>query len=362
MRLPHALPILCLVIGSTLGACASDEPAADAETSAPDGTQLDDADASEPDTTPDTAAPELVEPETVADTAPDIAIDTSPVDTTTAEVSTAECERDSDCGPAPSCKRHVCDAGVCTVANAPDGISCNREACLYEEACLAGECTGGEPSPSCSELECGKDSCGRSCGTCGAGKSCVEGACLELGCAPGVKRVFVTSQSYDGALDAAGGVEDGHGLEGGDALCALVAEAAGLQGNWRAWLSADGVDAIDRIDNVGPWHSMAPFCPEVFPTRAAITVYGPEVAIDYDERGKPATDTTVWTGTGEDGRSDGLDCEGWTRPFSTAGGFQFEEGLVGVARPSAGLDQPEYWTSFVSNPCHFENALYCFEQ
>src|SRR6187399_120918 len=43
------------------------------------------------------------------------------------------------------------------------------------------------------------------------------------------------------------------GLEGADAICQKLAEAAGSSGKtWRAYLSAEGVNAKDRI-GAGPW-------------------------------------------------------------------------------------------------------------
>ena len=47
------------------------------------------------------------------------------------------------------------------------------------------------------------------------------------------------------------------GLDGADAHCAMLAGAAGSSGKtWRAYLSADGVNARDRIGS-GPWYNAA---------------------------------------------------------------------------------------------------------
>jgi hypothetical protein len=55
------------------------------------------------------------------------------------------------------------------------------------------------------------------------------------------------------------GVGDGAnlgGLEGADAHCAKLAEAAGSTGKtWKAYLSAEGVNAKDRI-GAGPWQNL----------------------------------------------------------------------------------------------------------
>ena len=59
---------------------------------------------------------------------------------------------------------------------------------------------------------------------------------------------FVTS------VDPGSGGDLG-GLEGADAHCAALAEAAGVSGRtWAAYLSTSTVDARDRIGS-GPWHN-----------------------------------------------------------------------------------------------------------
>ena len=46
------------------------------------------------------------------------------------------------------------------------------------------------------------------------------------------------------------------GLEGADAHCQQLAETAGASGEWHAYLSAEGVNARDRIGS-GPWSNAA---------------------------------------------------------------------------------------------------------
>ena len=61
---------------------------------------------------------------------------------------------------------------------------------------------------------------------------------------------FVTSQN-----PGSGG--DFSGLEGADAYCGQLAEAAGVTGRtWRAYLSTSTENARDRIGD-GPWHNAA---------------------------------------------------------------------------------------------------------
>lgn len=58
---------------------------------------------------------------------------------------------------------------------------------------------------------------------------------------------FITSEGLDGGNLG--------GLEGADAHCSALAEAAGVSGKtWRAYLSTSSVDARDRIGS-GPWYN-----------------------------------------------------------------------------------------------------------
>ncbi len=72
--------------------------------------------------------------------------------------------------------------------------------------------------------------CSIGCGDSGGGDDpifplCNGGVCIK---APGPKIVFVTESRYDGNLG---------GLAGADAICQGEAEAAGLRGTFKAWLS-----------------------------------------------------------------------------------------------------------------------------
>ena len=56
-------------------------------------------------------------------------------------------------------------------------------------------------------------------------------------------------------MAAVEGIHDLGGLEGADAHCQALAEAAGAgDKTWRAYLSTDSLNARDRIGN-GPWHN-----------------------------------------------------------------------------------------------------------
>src|SRR5262245_46996381 len=58
------------------------------------------------------------------------------------------------------------------------------------------------------------------------------------------KRVFVSEASHHGDLG---------GPAGADRLCGEAASAAGLGGEWTAWVSTAEVNAIQRVSE-GPWY------------------------------------------------------------------------------------------------------------
>ena len=81
-------------------------------------------------------------------------------------------------------------------------------------------------------------------------------ACLAAGAAAaqeeGQPSFFITSTGLGQGADLGG-------LEGADAHCQSLAEAAGLEGTaWRAYLSTQGEDAVNARDRIGsgPWHNV----------------------------------------------------------------------------------------------------------
>jgi hypothetical protein len=88
-----------------------------------------------------------------------------------------------DCG-----EGEICDGGAC----APDGPECGDEVCDEGEGCASCPadcgCGCGEGCAddkckftACDERECGDDGCDGSCGDCGDGAVCDEGACVPDG-------------------------------------------------------------------------------------------------------------------------------------------------------------------------------------
>lgn len=152
------------------------------------------------------------------------------------------------------------------------------------------------------------------------------------------KIVFASSTRQSG---------DFGGLAGADALCASLAGDAGLAGTFRAWMSAPGSAAADRLSRDG-----APY----------VRADGVEIAADWsdlvdgsiaapinrDENGDPVGGD-VWTGTLADGSLAASHCGG----FDSAGG----SGRCGDSNASG-----SGWTDNFTPPCSSTLRLYCVEQ
>jgi len=180
------------------------------------------------------------------------------------------------------------------------------------------------------------------------------------GVVSGSRRVFVTSTTYDGDLG---------GLAGADEACQDSADAAGLGGAWRAWLSDSSTDVADRL---------------VHPDGPLVRVDGVEIAADWDAlvAGWPTEAPEVdehgayvsydsggitpdeycswlggyfffpWTASTNEGALSGETCDDWTSASSA------RVGRVGLGGYS--LSQ---WTDWCDFPCDWAwMRLYCFEQ
>lgn len=147
--------------------------------------------------------------------------------------------------------------------------------------------------------------------------SALAAAAIALAAAPlsaqeATMSFFVTSTG-----PGAGG--DLGGLDGADAHCAALAEAAGVTGRtWAAYLSTSEVDARDRI-GAGPWVNAAGV--EIAADVAGLHGEGNAIAKDtaLDEtgttvngRGDEPNRHDILTGSLPDGTAAGETCEDWT--------------------------------------------------
>ena len=192
----------------------------------------------------------------------------------------AACSAEAPCAAALSCRKYTsygltycaapCQGGSCAEGHAcaPSGFcaptitnvchegdvwkqdSCNNlleptENCSDAEYCDAGKC---EPKcvPDCTDKSCGGDGCGGSCGACGGGKVCAEGACAVPGdvcaacslsqpCADGLScRQYVDHDAtYCASTCPDGSCDDGYSCQV-SGYCAPVVSEVCHQGNvWK---------------------------------------------------------------------------------------------------------------------------------
>ncbi|MDC0747402.1 hypothetical protein [Polyangium mundeleinium] len=196
------------------------------------------------------------------------------------------------------------------------------------------------------------DGWGNGGGGAGGGGAGGSGGAGGGGPMTGPKRIFITKTTYNGNLAKAGNAATG--IAGGDNLCKLAADAANLGGTWKAWLSDANTNAIDRLTEVGPWHTID-LSKVIFNNKSNI-ITGPLTSIGYDENGDTlGGEYGAWTGTMNDGKKDPeyvTDCVNWTNGTNTG------EGWTGLGSS----DNANHWTEYYLKPCQSLYHLYCFEQ
>ena len=123
----------------------------------------------------------------------------------TCQCESTSCTTNQDCGVDECCVQGACLAKSCgTLECGPDpvcgfecgpcgaGTHCDQGSCVIDVACTSDaqcdtdECCLGTPGTctpmNCTGLECGPDPvCGKECGPCGAGQTCVGGQCQTQG-------------------------------------------------------------------------------------------------------------------------------------------------------------------------------------
>lgn len=186
----------------------------------------------------------------------------------------------------------------------------------------------------------------RHCGTCNRrckpGHACRRGTCTPPPCGKGGPCLaFLTSSVHGGELG---------GLSGGDTICNQRASAAGLPGNYRAWLS-DSVNspATRFTQNPGPY---------VLPNGVRIANTWADMIDDsllaplnvMEDGGVQAGMTNVWTGTSGTGKQAAYHCDGWTNTFAFGGVY----GRADATNSG--------WSVAGAFTCGSGYRLYCFQQ
>lgn len=152
------------------------------------------------------------------------------------------------------------------------------------------------------------------------------------------KIIFATSSKQNGDLG---------GLSGADGICGDLAESAGLEGTFKAWLSSSGQPAEERLAHAG--------VPYVRPdgTRVAnnwndLVDGSLDAPINRDQDGEQISGD-VWTGTRANGSTGDATC----------GGFD-STGDIGVCGSSTA--QNGNWSDNIQPFCTSALRLYCVEQ
>ena len=124
---------------------------------------------------------------------------------------------------------------------------------------------------------------------------------------------FVTSQGPGNGADLGG-------LEGADAHCQSLAEAAGVttEGTWRAYLSTSDESAKDRI-GAGPWFNAKgeKIADDVASLHGEGNAISKETALNekgetVNGRGDEPNRHDILTGSNADGTANEATCENWT--------------------------------------------------
>jgi hypothetical protein len=219
---------------------------------------------------------------------------------------------------------------ACTMGGACDpGLACREGTCVDPDAPATTDASGteGDTDPSTTDT--------------GAVDSTDDETGDETGIEPHPNYIFVTSTEHTaGALG---------GLEGADAICQARADAAGLPGTYRAWLSGPGVDARDRFAGARGWVRTdgQPFSSSIDQMLQG-KFWFPST---LDENGNFPASWQIWTGTDLDGIGydhGGGFCGGWTSNDSEIWGLQ---GDREASRP--------WWSDSHLRPCNETGRLYC---
>jgi hypothetical protein len=181
------------------------------------------------------------------------------------------------------------------------------------------------------------------------------------------KKVFVTSQAYDGNLG---------GLAGADALCQNAADSAGLDGSFLAWLSTTTTSLIGETIPTGPaYRFVRHHVPYVLPNGQQVARYFGDLVdgdlenpIAVTEYGSTVFSGETWSATSANGLPAAgspaslYTCENWTSGASSGGGLVIVNttyfiGQIGATGPA--------WSSSavgIQTSCAEQKRLICVEQ
>ena len=157
--------------------------------------------------------------------------------------------------------------------------------------------------------------------------------------------MFLTSLTYKGNLG---------GLGGGDGKCQTLANAAGLAGTYKAWLSNNTNNPQSRFVKSATGYARVDG-KDIAKTWADLVDGSILYPINVNEKNAAVAQWDVWTGTSSNGTSLEVDCAGWL----TSAGF-----------PNTGYEgrnnaTNSNWTNtglINASLCSTSQRLYCFQQ
>lgn len=180
--------------------------------------------------------------------------------------------------------------------------------------------------------------------------------CLEVGSGASLpprhaagRLAFRTSVQGPGELDQwpVVGIGTATGIYAGDAICRSLAESEHLPypETFKAWLSTDTINAVDRFTTDGPWRRIdgVRFAEDI----ADLVSERPFTSLTVSEQGD-YLHTAVYTGTLGDGTAHADNCSNWD---SSAGQAAF--GFSSAAW--------RWWTFASSRDCTNEYPIYCLQ-
>jgi hypothetical protein len=216
-------------------------------------------------------------------------------------------------------------------------------------------CALAMAAPSCTvdtllKVRCRNDS------DCVAGRVCVSGSCHDrsatdagadagldhsFGDGPRPNFIFVTSERFNTTFRPP---------EVADTKCNQAARAAGLPGDFRAWLSTSSRDARDKLEGARGWIRTdgAPFADTVDDVVSG-RIFNPPL---LDERGHP-----VPTGP-EDLVATGTDYQGLN--FADANCHDWQHDIASQAAGGYADATTDRWTYADLEACGYPMRLYCF--
>jgi hypothetical protein len=161
------------------------------------------------------------------------------------------------------------------------------------------------------------------------------------------KKVFITSDSWQGNLG---------GWSGANSKCQAEANAAGLSGTYKAWISDNGTD---HSPSASLWTHYSGQYIDVKGNKIAdnwndLTDNTLDNRIQYSASGSNLeTSKYVWTGSNANGTPNGAGsyCTDWTSSSSGAKGSQGWNGGTSWG-----------WSDYSKVKCNLYKHLYCFEQ